>query len=100
MKLWTGGVGGELLELRMDDCTFQCPLEKYENLTKKMLPTNDDRWCTSEECRTERRNLKHSQSGKPTLYLKDNDEKMAFAIAGYGVLSMKYGKTLLARGEH
>ena len=37
MKLWAGGVGGELLELRMDGSTFQCSLEKYEAL---VLPKN------------------------------------------------------------
>ena len=96
MKLWTCGVGGELLELHIDGCTFQCPLEKYETLVKKMLPANDDRWCVSEECRAERRDPKHSQAGKPTLSLKNNDAEMAFAIAGYGILSFKHGKKLLA----
>ena len=100
MKLWTGGVGGEVLELRMDGCTFQCPLEKYETLVKKMLPTNDDRWCLSNQCRKEREKPTRSEPGRPILNLNNNDAKMAFAIAGYGVLSMKYGKTLLAGGAH
>ena len=65
-----------------------------------MLPKNDDRWCLSEECRAEGRKPKRSQPGRPTLYLKDNDAKMAFAIAGYGVLSMKYGKMLQIGRAH
>ena len=67
MKLRTGGVRGELLELRIDGCTFKCPVEKYETLVKKMLPTNEDKWCLSNQCRKERLKIKWSQHGRPTI---------------------------------
>lgn len=100
MKLWTG-YREELLDLSMEGCEFECPLERYENLIDKMLPrSNEDKWCVSDECRSESEQKKRSQPGKPTIYLRDNDAKMAFAIAGYGVLSFKYGRKLFTTGPH
>ena len=100
MKLWTS-YREELLDLSMEGCEFECPLERYENLVEKMLPTTDeDRWCLSNECRRESKLQKLSQHGRPTIYLEDNDAKRAFAIAGYEVLSFKYGRKLLATGPY
>ena len=94
MKLWTGA-NEELLNLAMGSYEFPIKIDLYESLVKNIRPENSDNWCVSNECKFHRQKNR-SPIGKLTLNLKDNDAKMAFAIAGYGILSFKHGKKLLA----
>ena len=91
MKLWTG-VGKKLINLTMSSCEFPCRLDSYKLLVGKMLPLNEDRYCISDSCRLEHLSkLRPGSKSRSKIHFRDNEAITAFAVAGYGVLSMKYG---------
>ena len=97
MLLWTG-VGEQLIPLTINGCGVVCPLQRYKMIIDVIRPKKEDLWCLSVESRCQRDRefpMLRSKRYGPILNLRNNDARIAFAIAGYDILSFKYGKKLL-----